>query len=738
MADAVITVRGLRKSYGPVDAVRGVDLDVAQGEVYAVNGTYEPTPVGVATTPSLDEAAALQTVVGDLEARGQWAPVPDDVAAWLGVEEAQTELVLYPDPEQGLRLAYDVSLHPNLLEWYTYLIDAQTGRILNRIARHCTLHYHPAASAPVRVSGLKLPEPSASPARGSFVDGSATDLNGQTQNLRVYLHDDGFFYNIWDLPNLNVAASELPNEPDGGALTISANDTDFDDDINLTHVTSGDNTWDDPVSVSAHVNMNLVYTYYKDTHDRDAIDGKDQSMISVIHVTDEGRPMDNAFWNGRLMAYGDGEQAFLPLAGALDVAAHEVTHGVIENTAGLLYQSQSGALNESFADVFGVMVEPEDFLLGEDIMRTGAVALRDLLNPDNPQVLARQPAHMSQFQNLSADQDNGGVHVNSGIPNRAAALIMQIIGVEPTEQIYYRALTTYLTRNSQFGDARNALEQSAIDLFPQNPSIALAVRQSFDEVGIFATSGMDNEEGNDLPPQTGGESLIAFMLEDGSIGLLNLTDPETPMASTFNDPAAVARVDAESGNRSQLSTPLNGETIYFINPDKKLALIQVESGLVSVFDDLFIDQEGDLWNASVSPNEDFVAMVSAYDNDPTLYIFDGENLGRIDLKPETTQEGVLDETIRFPDVVSWSPNPQLPRIVFDALNEVDFVGESTISYWSIYEIDFAAGSILNLIPAQPTEISLGNITYSNTDPDRVAFNTIDDTNTWDVLIGDFA
>ena len=82
--------------------------------------------------------------------------------------------------------------------------------------------------------------------------------------------------------------------------------------------------------------------------------------------------------------------------------------------------------------------------------------------------------------------------------------------------------------------------------------------------------------------------------------------------STFNDPAAVARVDADSDNRSQLSTPLNGETIYFINPDKKLAVLQVEFGLVSVFDDLFIAEEGDLWNVSVSPNEDFVAIVSAY------------------------------------------------------------------------------------------------------------------------------
>ena len=713
-----------------------VHLD-AEGEVYAVNGTYEPTPVGVATTPSLGEADALQTVVGDLEARGRWAPVPDDVVAWLDIEAPQIELMLYPDPERGVRLAYAVSLHPNFLEWYTYLVDAQTGGILGRIARHCTLHHQPGVSPPVRVSGLKPPAPSASSGRGTFFDASATDLNGVTQNLRVYQHDDNIFYNVWDLPNLDENASNLPNDPDGGALTISANETDFGENVNLTHVTSDNNTWDDPASVSAHVNMNIVYTYYKNTHNRDAIDGNDQSMISVIHVTDEGRPMDNAFWNGRVMAYGDGEQAFLPLAGGLDVAAHEVTHGVIENTAGLIYQFQPGALNESFADVFGVLVEPNDFFLGEDIMRAGvAVALRDLLNPDNPNVLSDQPAHMSDFVNLNADQDNGGVHINSGIPNRAAALIIQLLGLEAAEQIYYRALTTYLTRNSQFGDARNALEQSAIDLFPQIPSVALAVTQSFDDVGILGTTGMENEEGNDLPPQTGGESLVALMTDDGTIGLLNLTDPQSPTVATYEDPGAVGRFN--EGDGTQLTTPLDGETIWFINPDRKLAVLGVESGLVAVFDDLFIAQEGDLWNASVSPTGDFVALVSAYENDPTLYIFDGENLGAIDLKPETTQEGVQDETIQFPDVASWSPNPSDPRIVFDALNEVDFVGESTIRFWSIYEIDFDAGTILNLIPAQPDDISVGNITYSNTDPDRVAFNVIDEENTWDVLLGDFA
>ena len=709
------------------------------GLAYAVNGTYEPTPTGIDTRPALDEAAALRVTIDDLKARGRWSPLPDDVAAWLDVEAPRAELILYPDADRGMRLAYDVTLHPNFLEWYTYLIDAQTGEILNRIERHCTLHDHAEAPPLVRVAGLTRPTPPVGPraALAGFFDATATDLNGTEQNLRVYQHDDNLFYSIWDLDNLNPA-SQLPNEPDGGAMTIDANSTDLGENVNLTHVTSANNTWNDPASVSAHVNMNIVYDYYKNTHGRNAIDGNDQSMISIIHVTDEGRPMDNAFWNGRVMAYGDGDQAFLPLAGALDVAAHEVTHGVIENTAGLVYQFQPGALNESFADVFGVLVEPNDFLLGEDIMRVNRAALRDLLNPDNPNVLSDQPAHMNQFQNLNADQDNGGVHINSGIPNRAAALIIQIIGIEKTERIYYRALTTYLTRNSQFSDARNALEQAAIDLFTENSSEVLAVQQSFDDVGIVsAPDEGGGDEGNDLPPQTGGASLVAFLGADGRIGLIDVTDLTSITGGFLEHPAAVALFDEETLLGSQLSTPLDGETIWFINQEGKLAFIEVATGEVNVFPNLFIEQEGDLRNVSIFPGGRFVMLFSNLADDQTMYFVDLAEGERIDipLTPETTQEDIQDETIVFPDVLSWSPNPQLPRVAFDAFSEVDFVGESTISYWSIYEIDFDASTILNLIPAQPSDVNVGNITYSSTDPDLIAFNVI--TDEFDTFIGNF-
>jgi len=347
--------------------------------------------------------------------------------------------------------------------------------------------------------------------------------------------------------------------------------------------------------------------------------------------------MDNAYWNGRVMAYGDGDQEFKPLAGGKDVAGHEMTHGVIQHTADLIYQNQSGALNESFADVFGVMIDRANYLMGEDIMKasTGKSALRDLSNPKNTQILSPQPSTMTEYQNLSADQDNGGVHINSGVPNKAAYLVINAITREKAERIYYRALSNYLTRNSQFGDCRKAVEQAAKDLKDQlgiTDADVAAVGQAFDAVGITATTGTGGG-GNEVPPVSGGKSWIAFMLENGQIGLFDVASGQ---AATLSDPNAFARASIQTGDRAQLSTGLSGQRIWFINQNGQLASVDLTNGQVSVLSQLMIQQAGDLWNASISPDEQYVSISSAYANDPNLYIYDGQQLGKIELKPEST------------------------------------------------------------------------------------------------------
>ncbi len=736
--------------------VWGRDLYVhfnAEGEIYAVNGRYEPTPRRVITTPSLDADAAITRTIDDLKQADRWAPLSDETMAWLGLDVPSAELVLYPEALGRTALAYEVTLHPNWLEWYSYIIDAHTGAVLNRIARHCTLNHQ--APAP-KVTGMELSVPvvPASSQAGTFLDATATDLNGSNQNIRVHQADDGNFFMVWDLSNLNAGAFNFVPanlHENGGGLTLSANNTDLGENVQLSYVGNDQNTWIDPAAVSAHANMNVAFEYYRDKHNRNAINDQDQSIVSIVHATQEGAGLDNAFWTGRFMVYGDGAQAFTPLAGALDVAVHEMSHGVIEHSAGLVYQFQSGALNESFADVFGVLGEPNDFLLGEDIVRAelGVSGLRDLLNPDSPNLVGavdfRQPATMDAFRNLRADQDNGGVHVNSGIPNRAAGLIIQALGTGPTEQIYYRALTNYMTRNSEFGDARQALEQAATDLFGANE--VTAVQNAFDAVGITPNTGTGTGgDNNDVPAVQGGVSLITFMNESGVLGYVNPFTGDGGLFEDANGDQLVAFNDANSGLRSQISTPLDGSSIWFVGQDNKLYLVDLEGWAlgqpanVFFFPDLAINQEGDIRNAVISPDGAVAALTSTDLTDSSVYVTDGQSIVPFPVEPETTQEGIGNESIQFVDVISWSRNIlEDPRIAIDALNSAGGLGGG--SFWSIYETsfapDFSFARTIGFIPAQPSDISVGNIAYSNTDPDIAAFNVINTDGTWDVYVANF-
>lgn len=167
-----------------------------------------------------------------------------------------------------------------------------------------------------------------------------------------------------------------------------------------------------------------------------------------------------------------------------------MTHGVVEYEANLAYQNQSGALNESFADVFGTLIEYEyqkdkaDWLCGEDVWTPNVQgdALRSLSDPTR----FDQPDHMNNYKNLPNTEqgDWGGVHINSGIPNKAAYLVAQKIGTDKTGEIYYRALTSYLTSSATFKDARMALIQSAEDIYGVRSSEYNAVVSAFDAVGI--------------------------------------------------------------------------------------------------------------------------------------------------------------------------------------------------------------------------------------------------------------
>jgi bacillolysin len=207
-----------------------------------------------------------------------------------------------------------------------------------------------------------------------------------------------------------------------------------------------------------------TYDYYFSTFGRDSYDAAGGELVSYVHY---GVGYENAFWDGTEMVYGDGFAVD-------DVTAHELTHAVTERTAGLEYVEQPGALNESISDQAAWDVDPGDTTIGEDLP---IGAIRDMANP----AAFAQPATTAQY--VCTTDDNGGVHDNSGIPNKVYANLVDALGRGPAEQVRYRAQTTYLGPNATFADARAAEEQAATDLGID----AAAVGAAWEAQGVTAT-----------------------------------------------------------------------------------------------------------------------------------------------------------------------------------------------------------------------------------------------------------
>jgi Zn-dependent metalloprotease len=257
----------------------------------------------------------------------------------------------------------------------------------------------------------------------------------------------------------------------------------------------------DPVVSEAYDHAGTTWKFYNEIFGRESVDGRGKTLVSSVHYSQR---YDNAFWNGQQMVYGDGDGVvFRGFTSALDVIAHELTHGVTQFTAQLPYRDQSGALNESFSDVFGAVVkqwslgqtvDQADWLIGAGILAPGVAgrALRDMANPgtayDDPKLgKDRQPGHMRDF--VQTMSDNGGVHINSGIPNRAFVLAAKAIGGRSwdiTGKIWYVTLTERLTGAADFRKCAQETISVARDLYPQDPSIASRVAKAWVEVGVMS------------------------------------------------------------------------------------------------------------------------------------------------------------------------------------------------------------------------------------------------------------
>jgi Zn-dependent metalloprotease len=264
----------------------------------------------------------------------------------------------------------------------------------------------------------------------------------------------------------------------------------------------GDPPSNDSAANEAYDGADLTYDFYKEIYGRNSVDGGGMELISSVHY---GVGYDNAGWNGAEMVYGDGSGRIFVEGGltkAIDVIGHELTHGVTQFTAGLEYHTQSGALNESMSDVFGSLVKQQvlgqtadqaDWLIGAGILAPGlGRALRSLKEPGTAYDGDPQPAHMDDYRDLPDDNDpvndSGGVHINSGIPNRAFYLVAEAIGGNAWEKagrIWYETLTTQLQPTSNFREAAEATLQVAGELFPGDDAPAV-IEKAWQEVGILS------------------------------------------------------------------------------------------------------------------------------------------------------------------------------------------------------------------------------------------------------------
>ncbi|MEQ1507247.1 MAG: M4 family metallopeptidase, partial [Myxococcota bacterium] len=302
---------------------------------------------------------------------------------------------------------------------------------------------------------------------------SLADLTSDTPSMPVVFVDAHTGDEIWRYENLQTIRNRLTYTVNNGtALPGTLLRSEGSADI-------GDAAVD-----AAHNFAGATYDYYFVHQGRDSYDNAGATLKSSAHYSFQ---FDNAFWDGAQMVYGDGGFFFRPLSLAEDVVAHELTHAVTERTAGLIYSGESGGLNEGTSDIFGAVIEAslQGFVVDANTWKVGEVitlpafgeALRFM---DDPTLDGISIDNYAQY--------NGGidVHYSSGIANKAFFLMSTdpALGIESAADVWYRALTVYMTPSTTFANGRQATVLAATDLFGAGSAQVSAVENAWAGVGV--------------------------------------------------------------------------------------------------------------------------------------------------------------------------------------------------------------------------------------------------------------
>lgn len=717
------------------------------GQISLFNGVYFPTPSVKKLEPTLLNTEAETLVRSDLEKKTGFKTLPIEAKEQIGGEQLRSELVIFykNDKRNTERLTWHVVAYPSVLHRYEYFVDAENGAILDAYHSSCTIagHIHgldetkeTAPILPINTEGAQnlknmsedgqAETPNTAMMDGAFT-ANAVDLMGLSRTINTYQVGTKYYMLDASRSMYNAASSQMPNKPIGAIITYDYNNT---DDGPYYYVNSTNNTWNNPRAVSSHYNGGKAYDYYRTTFNRNSINGKGGTITSFINVTDGGQSMDNAYWNGEAMFYGNGSSAFLPLARGLDVAGHEMSHGVIQNTANLKYQNEPGALNESFADIFGCMIDRDDWQIGEDVVNGRSVFptgfLRDMANPNNGGTSINsqgwQPKNVSEKYNGTSD--NGGVHINSGITNYAFYLFANnsAVGKGPAELVFYRALTTYLVASSKFIDCRAAVEQSCKDLYPTNTAILTAAQNAFGQVGIGAGG-----------TTTGTVYQQDLQVNPGSDWVVYVSNDQTKLQLT-NGTGSTVQTLSSRGVANKPSVSDNGKYIFYIGRDKKMYLTTLNWSTNPPTATDVVIQSDPIWN-NVAVSKDG-SKIAANDGTDTMWIysFTKSQWNYYKLFNPTFTPGVNAGAVKFSDALEWDHFGT--SVLYDAYNSISGQSGDKIEYWDVGSIDVwsnqtnnwaATARIEKLFTDLPENTSIGDPTYAKNSPYIVAFDFLDDT-----------
>ena len=444
---------------------KGIKVEFGQSTLHAKEGVVISMSNsvfrldGISVSPGMSASAALNRATAHIGAEKYLWQDPEE-AEHIGYVRPEGELVIFPVIDQlttEARLAYKFDIYAvSPIYRADVYVDAQTGVVLFENKR---IHH-----ADTPATGVSLYNGTVSFTADSYTGGYRLRQAADGGGIRTFDMNNGSNY--------------------GAASDITSSDTSFPSST--------------ATGVQAHYGAEQTHKYFMGKHGRNSFNGAGAIINSYVSY---GNNYVNAFWDGSRMTYGDGDGVnYGPLV-SLDIVGHEITHGVTEFTANLIYSYQSGALNESFSDIFGESIEfyaqgTNDWLMGDAIGAGGSGgALRSMSNPN---AFNDPDTYLGTYWWTSSG-DNGGVHINSGVQNYWFYLLVNggsgtndvgdvfsvsALGWDKAEAIAYRNLSVYLTQSSQFVDARAGAIQAAIDLYGAGSPEEIAVTNAWYAVNV--------------------------------------------------------------------------------------------------------------------------------------------------------------------------------------------------------------------------------------------------------------